>query len=68
MTNKELKTQRVRIVNRQHPHYRETGFMTGEMISVLGKTPMAKVKLENCQHGTDACYVGKGDVEIDRLR
>jgi hypothetical protein len=24
---------------------------------------MAEVKLENCRHGTDACFVGKGDVK-----
>lgn len=66
MTNDEMKSKRVRIVNRDHPHYRETGFLTGEVVSLLGK-PMARVTLEQCKHGTDACFISKGDIEIDRL-
>jgi hypothetical protein len=25
---------------------------------------MAEVKLENCRHGTDGCFVSKGDVTL----
>lgn len=53
--------QRVQVVNRRHPHYEEYGRFTGKMISLLG-TPMAEVKLEQCRHGTDGCFVKKGDV------
>jgi hypothetical protein len=62
-----LLQKRVRITKRDHPHYRETGFMTGKVISLLGKS-MAELKLENCRHGTDGCFVSKGDIEIDRLQ
>lgn len=54
-------TIHVRISDPEHPHYPETGVLAGEMISVLGKT-MALVKLDSCRHGTDACYVSKGQV------
>ena len=67
MTNDQMKAKRVRIVNCEHPHYRETGFLTGDVVSLLGK-PMAKMTLENCPHMTDACFVSKGDIEIDRLQ
>lgn len=59
--------QVVRIVNREHPHYRETGKLTGEIITLFGK-PMAKVALSDCRHGTDACFVSPGDIAIDDLQ
>lgn len=56
---------RVKIVGREHPHRGEYGRFTGETINVVG-TRMALVKLEHCQHGTDGCYVGPGDIrEVD---
>lgn len=60
MTDQQ-KAIRVRIVDPEHPHYPEHGEFTGEVISLLGK-PMAKVKLDACRHGTDACFVSKGQV------
>jgi hypothetical protein len=53
---------RVRIVNREHPHHGEYGHFTGEVIKPVWGGKMALVKLENCQHGTDGCYVSPGDV------
>jgi hypothetical protein len=57
--------QRVQIVNRDHPHFEEYGRFTGKIITMrFGlQSQMAEVKLENCRHGTDACFVGKGDVK-----
>ena len=62
MTNEEVKRMRVRICDPEHPHFPEHGRLTGEVIAVLG-TPMAKVKLETCRHGTDACFVKAGQIE-----
>jgi hypothetical protein len=56
---------RVAICDRKHPHYPETGELTGEIISLFGK-PMAKMALDNCKHGTDACFVLPGQVCRDR--
>lgn len=56
---------RVRIIDPNHPHYPEHGFLTGEVISLFGK-PMAKVKLDSCQHGTDACFVSTGQIARER--
>lgn len=52
---------RVFICDRDHPHAGEVGTMTGKIISVLG-TPMAEVELDHCRHGTDGCFVKKGQV------
>jgi hypothetical protein len=57
--------QRVQIVNRDHPHFEEYGRLTGKIITMrfgLGNQ-MAEVKLENCRHGVDGCFVSKGDVQ-----
>lgn len=55
---------KVTVSDPEHPHYGEHGTMTGDLIQLRfsGET-MALVKLENCQHGTDACYVAKGQVK-----
>ena len=57
---------RVKIVKRSHPHVGEYGRFTGETIAITtgGHKPnrMALVKLEDCKHGTDGCYVSPGDV------
>jgi hypothetical protein len=55
---------RVQIVNRDHPHFEEYGRFTGKVIMMRfgdGKA-MAEVKLEHCRHGTDGCFVSRGDV------
>jgi hypothetical protein len=52
---------RVFICDKDHPHAGEVGTMTGKVISVLG-TPMAEVQLDNCRHGTNGCFVKKGQV------
>jgi hypothetical protein len=44
-----------------HPHYPEQGYLTGEVISLLGQS-MAKFRLDNCRHGGDACFVSKGQL------
>lgn len=59
-----IAAERVRIVDREHPHYGETGEFRGEVIKFRywdGK--MAKIHLDACQHGTDACYVSPGQIE-----
>ncbi len=56
--------QRVKIVKRDHPHRGEIGRFTGKIIAFKwgeGKR-MAEVRLENCKHGTDGCFVSPGDV------
>lgn len=55
---------RVQIVNRDHPHFEEYGRFTGKVITMrfFNGEEMAEVKLENCRHGGDACFVCKGDV------
>lgn len=58
------------ITDRAHPHFDERGELTGEMIRLKGGDgrPMALVRLLNCVHGIDACYVSKGQVREDRRR
>lgn len=53
---------RVIITDIHHPHAGEVGTMTGKVISVLGK-PMAEVRLKNCEHGADACFVSQGQAK-----
>ena len=65
MTDEELKARRVVIVDRKHPHHGESGYLTGDTIVVLG-TPMTKLTLDNCRHGTDGCFVKKGQIALDR--
>ena len=52
----------VQIVDPAHPHYPETGRLTGQMIRVLG-SPMAEVTLDSCRHGTGGCFVGRGQAK-----
>lgn len=56
---------RVFICDREHPHFGESGTLTGKVISLLG-TPMAEVRLEDCKHGTDGCFVVKGQITQER--
>ena len=65
MSNASDSYQRVQIVNRKHPHFEEYGRFTGKIITMkFGlKNQMAEVILENCRHGTGACFVSAGDVE-----
>ena len=58
---------RVYISDPEHPHHGESGVLTGKMISVLG-TPMAEVRLQGCKHGTDGCFVKKGQITQERRR
>lgn len=48
--------ERVRITDPNHPHYPETGWLTGEIIKPFWGT-MGKVQLDHCKHEVDACYV-----------
>lgn len=59
-----MKLPRVQIVNRKHPHFEEYGRFTGKIVTMkFDGNDMAEVKLENCRHGTDGCFVSKGDVK-----
>ena len=56
-------TIHVRIIDPKHPHYGETGEMTGKVIKWKHwRGEMAEVKLDNCKNGTDACFVNHGQV------
>lgn len=54
----------VRICDHKHPHWPETGFLTGKVIRMTfgDHREMAEVKLDSCKHGVDACFVSKGQV------
>jgi hypothetical protein len=57
---------RVKIIGKDHPHRGEYGELTGDVIRLVTGSKMARVKLEACRHGGDACYVSPGDVrEVD---
>lgn len=55
---------RVRISDPDHPHYPEHGWLTGKIIQMKfgDRTQMAEMQIEGCIHGTDACFVSKGQV------
>jgi len=57
---------RVQITSREHPHFEEYGRFTGKVITMKfgDKRNMAEVKLENCRHGGEACFVCAGDVSL----
>jgi len=57
--------QRVFICDRKHPHYGESGTLTGKIISLFGK-PMTEVHIENCKHGTDGCFVSAGQIQLEK--
>ena len=61
----DLTTIRVFIKDKAHPHYGESGRLTGGVIRVLGE-PMAHVQLEDCKHGTGACYVKVGQIDREK--
>ena len=59
--------ERVQIVNPKHPHFPEHGVFTGETIRLrVSDAPMAKIKLDHCPHGMEACFVDPGDIEPER--
>ena len=60
---KENQIYKVRITNKKHPHFDETGVLEDKIIYVVGK-PMIRVKLDNCIHGTDACFCKKTDFKL----
>lgn len=63
----DLTTVRMRICDREHPHYPERGFLTGKVITMrFSGEHMAEMRLEHCQHGTEGCFVSKGQIERDR--
>jgi hypothetical protein len=65
----DLRTVRMRIVNREHPHYEEFGYLTGKIVTMrFSGHEMAEFRLENCRHGGDACFVSKGDLARDTLQ
>lgn len=60
---------RVRIVDREHPHYPETGVLTGKIVTFPWGEKMAEMKLDACAHGEDGCYVSPGQVkELEHTR
>jgi hypothetical protein len=58
---------RVYICDRKHPHYGESGEMTGKIVMLMGE-PMAEVALDNCKHGTSGCFVSKGQIAQEKRR
>lgn len=67
MTNSPATLPRVQVIDRAHPHFEEYGRFTGKIIRPVwakgdGSGDMAEVKLEDCKHGTDGCFVSKGQV------
>jgi hypothetical protein len=56
---------RVFVSDPHHPHHGEAGVFTGNVIRLFGK-PMAELRLENCQHGTDGCFVKVGQVRLEQ--
>lgn len=57
-----LTTERLWITEMSHPHYGESGYLTGRVIVLTDHdgTRMAEFRLEHCTHGVDACFVGHG--------
>lgn len=56
-----------------HPHAREYGHIdvVDGMVTLIaplgiGKADMVRVELENCIHGTDACYAKQSDMRLLR--
>jgi hypothetical protein len=58
---------RIYVCDPEHPHFGESGTLTGKVISLLG-TLMAEVQLDDCKHGTDGCFVHKGQIATERRR
>ena len=63
MASKTVRQSLVQIIDPKHPHYPETGHWTGEIILPVWGGKMGKIQLDNCRHGTDACYVSPGQIE-----
>lgn len=67
-------THHIRVVlTGKHPHAGESGHIEIkdgkiEMIAPLGigAPDMVLVKLDNCEHGTDACYAKQSDMRLER--
>ncbi len=69
MSTDDLTTVRMRISDPDHPHYGESGYLTGEILRMkFTHESMAKLRLEHCQHGVDACYIAKGQIQRDELQ
>jgi hypothetical protein len=52
---------RVEIIDPEHPHYEEKGILEGKR-TVAGS--MLHVKLENCPHAKEGCFVEKDQIKI----
>lgn len=50
------------ITDQDHPHFRETGILTGKTISVAGER-LAEMELLACDHGCEGCFVGAEQVQ-----
>lgn len=57
----DITTRLFTVNDPEHPHYLESGHLTGEVVMLLGK-PMAKFALDHCRHGVDACFVVHGQL------
>jgi hypothetical protein len=58
---RDITQKHLYISDPNHPHYPEQGYLTGEVISLLGSN-MAKFRLDHCRHGGDACFVSAGQL------
>lgn len=47
----------------KHPHFGESGTLTGKVINLLGKQ-QAELTLENCVHGEQACFVRSDQIRL----
>lgn len=65
MTTEAERIGRVRVSDPDHPHFGEAGVLTGRVIRVIDE-PMAEVRLEDCRHGTEGCFVKKGQITKER--
>lgn len=49
-----------RIVSSNHPHFDEVGHL--DTSDYIGATKQMKLILDNCKHGTEACYVTEHEI------
>ncbi len=68
MANESNSSDRVQIIDPDHPHFEEYGRFTGQVIRPIWGGTMALIELEHCRHGGDSCYVSPGQIVATRKR